>query len=338
MADPIKAKAFDLEELKKLNGYQSRWASRQIEVGLHQILNAEQKTKLPKVDGRADGILHYSNLSILYNQKRKLPFLAAYNIAAGNKETKRTSFQTDPRILDTIQLNDDFYKIIKGSDQDFEIGHMAANDEMAWGDEAQLQSYRTFFFPNSCPQVERLNAGLWRTLEQYFIKEAVEITNKNAHIFTGPVLNPTDPPYVYEPSIQLPLYFFKMVVFEYRGSLHSTGFIMSQEKRLKELKIIPTRKRTEMKMLEEQESPFMDYKHEDLFQVDIELIEDLSKLNLKWNQIKRIKIPGSIEKLEVISKVGSAGDTRGLTGNKSLNEKLSSTSQPTFQVQNFRWE
>jgi DNA/RNA endonuclease G (NUC1) len=46
--------------------------------------------------------------------------------------TKRTSFNADPRIDASLQLNQEFYNLRKNITE-FEIGHMAANHEMAWG-------------------------------------------------------------------------------------------------------------------------------------------------------------------------------------------------------------
>lgn len=304
------SEAFNLENLKEATGYKSRWAQKTILVDLEKIVPNDLTHLLPTVDGNNSGILNYNHLSVVYNSDRKLPFFSAYNIGPENLTVKRTSFKKDDRILHDIQLSKDFYDLIPNSDKDFEIGHMAAHDEMAWGEDAQLQAYRTFFFPNSCPQVKRLNAGLWRGLEQYFIKEAKEVTNKKAHIFTGPVLKANDPDYTYFPSFKLPLYFFKVVVFEYNGELKSTGFIMSQKTRLEELGLIDNAFTAHKLVDGEEDIPFMDYNHKEIFQVDITFINNLTGLNFRWSKVRPITVPDGSRKLDVIAKVTQTGDIK----------------------------
>ncbi|MBS1507710.1 MAG: DNA/RNA non-specific endonuclease [Bacteroidetes bacterium] len=333
----IKKIAFDKDELKKANGYQASWASKSAanKITLDTILNSKLKQALPKVEGNSAGVLKYSYLSVLYNTKRKMPFVSAYNIEGDNRNAKRGTFRPDPRVNDKDQLNKKFYDLIAGSEKDFEIGHMAAHDEMAWGDKAQLQSYRTFFYTNSCPQVKRLNAGLWRGLEQYFISEAEQVTNKKAHIFTGPVLANNDPEYVKDASFQLAKYFFKVVVFEFEKKLRSTAFVMSQLKRLRELKLIVEPTVEKFRALEA-EIPFMDFAHNDVFQVDVDLVEKVSGLNFTWSGVKKIKVENGMKKLDAVEKVGGTSDLKDIQGvSESLNTKAASS---RWEVKNFTWK
>ena len=129
----------------------------------------------------------------------------------------------NPRIDPSIQLNKDFYKLRKDITE-FEIGHMAANDAMAWGknaNDAQIKAYQTFHFPNSVPQAEKLNTGLWRSLESYIIKEAGTVKkNKRISVFTRPLLLPSDPGYIKDHSFQIPLLFYKVIIFMGSGKLY----------------------------------------------------------------------------------------------------------------------
>ncbi len=312
------------------NGYQAQWASSSYKVELLQILSEKQRALLPRVDGNTLGILNYSYLSVLYNSKRRMPFVTAYNITGDNQNADRATFRSDPRVVESLQLNDDFYDLIPKSDKDFEIGHMAAHDEMAWGNEAQLQAYRTFFFTNSCPQVKRLNAGLWRGLEQYFIREAKQLKNKKAHFFTGPVLSPHDPKYIDDPSVQIPLFFYKVVVFEFEARLCCTAFMMSQAKRVRELKLIEEKATEKFRPLDK-EMPFMDYNYGEVFQVDVSLVEKATNLTFSWPGVQAVKVPGGMEKLEAIGDVGSSSDLKKVIETKEL-ERLRKPA-----VKNFRW-
>src|SRR6478752_540063 len=109
---------------------------------------------------------YLSNWSVLYHSTRRVPFVSAYNIDGNKKKEgikRANKFRADPRIDPSIQLSQKgFYDLITGKTE-FEIGHMAANNEMAWGTNAQAQAYQTFHFPNSVPQAENLNTGIWKT-------------------------------------------------------------------------------------------------------------------------------------------------------------------------------
>ncbi|MER3497855.1 MAG: hypothetical protein C4308_04085 [Chitinophagaceae bacterium] len=157
------------------------------------------------------------------------------------KTRRANEFNPDPRVKENFQLNNSFYDLEKGFTE-FEIGHMASNDEMSWGeteDTTQLSAYESFHFPNSVPQAERLNSVLWRSLEQYIIKEGGSAVNKRISVFTGPVLNKKEPVYKNDKTFQVPLLFWKVIVFQWKDQIWSTGFIMSHEKRLRDdLKIL----------------------------------------------------------------------------------------------------
>src|SRR5690242_7257094 len=111
----IKTLAFSLEYLKKCKGYDAAYIKKDTKLSLGNILSASQKKLLPVVDGNKNRILHYTGLSILYNAKRKVPFVAAYNINGSDKQNNapRPAFQPDPRLKDGLQLDKDFYVLKK---------------------------------------------------------------------------------------------------------------------------------------------------------------------------------------------------------------------------------
>jgi endonuclease G len=240
MANDVLKQAFSLDTLLKCKGYISTFIDNRTSIGFETVLGS-RKSKLPKVLGNDHGVLCYSNLSVLYDKERKVPFFSAYNID-GSKKAKKISrandFRPDPHIDTDIQLTEpNFYDLDK-SRVEFEIGHMAANNEMAWGSDAQLQCYQTFHFPNSAPQAENLNTGIWKTPESYIIREAAsDESNKRISVFTGPLLLDSDPGYVKLPSFKIPLLFFKVIVFMSAKGLYSTAFMMSHEQKMIEQKM-----------------------------------------------------------------------------------------------------
>lgn len=307
---------FNLDVLKSSCGYIDNFIDGKTVISINKILNDQQKLLLPTVDGNNNKLLKYTMLSILYNRLRKVPFVSAYNIdgTLGKVTVSRKGldFREDPRVVKGEQLNHPFYDLIKnGTATEFEIGHMASHSEMSWGINKETQSYQTFHFTNSVPQVEKLNSGLWSKLESYVVDETNETDNKRISVFTGPMLKDDDPTYVMDRSFRLPLFFFKIIVFSYQGKLYSTAFVMSQLKRLKELKLIDTPVSGFEKgfLIEE---PFRDYNHRDVFQVNIDLIEKYTGLRFKWANVARITIPEDERKLKKISETGGKESVKSL--------------------------
>lgn len=304
---------FDIKILKAAKGYDATFINEKDQIGIANILSAAQKKSLPKVDGDADGILKYSMLSVLYHKKRKIPFVSAYNIDGTHKIAvpRPSSFKADDRITDNhVQLGYPFYDLVTDYTE-FEIGHMASHNELSWGKAGKLQAFQTFHFVNSVPQVERLNSGLWSKLESYVIKEAADTGNKRICVFTGPMMKDSDPTYIHDKTFQVPLFFFKLVVYAHNGKLYSTAFVMSQYKRAVELKLIPAKTKPDFKPRSlAKPEPFMDYNHKEVFQVNIELIESYTGYNFNWNNVARVKVAGDEHKLEEIAEEKSMERSR----------------------------
>lgn len=323
-ASSIKDTAFSAEHLKTCKGYDPKFINVSVNISA-SVLSEAQKKLLPVVDGNDKKILNYSNFSVWYNTKRKVPFCSMSNIDGSkkNENAKRANgFNVDPRVDAKFQLNNEFYDLEKNFTE-FEIGHMASNDEMSWGadnDAAQLSAYESFHFPNSVPQAERLNSGLWRSLEQYIIKEGGSAVNKRITVFTGPVLNKKDPKYKNDQSFQVPLLFWKIIVFEWKGQMWSTGFVMSHEKRLKELGILIYPPAIEREVAEP--GVFNDYKYKKVFQVNVSMVEKLTGLKFKWTKVKRVTIADDKNQLESIIDTTSAGDIEKMVRRKSTIKKV----------------
>jgi endonuclease G len=200
-------KAFAKAPLLVCKGYDPSFINNGANVTLSNILSATLRKSLPKVEGNTVGFLNYTDLTVLYDADRKVPFFSAYNIDGSQRSVKvsrANKFRADPRISADIQLSDRFYDL-RTDITEFEIGHMAANNEMAWGVDAQLKAYQTFHFPNSVPQAENLNTGIWKTLENYIIDESATIeSDKKICVFTGPLLLKTDPGYIKQPDFKIP--------------------------------------------------------------------------------------------------------------------------------------
>ncbi len=309
-APNLKDLAFAKEELLRCKGYAPKFIDERINLSLSKILSAEQKQLLPLVEGNRQGILHYTGFSVLYNSERKVPFVAAYNIDGADKadQAPRPAFRKDPRVLAELQLGKEFYDLRKDITE-FEIGHMASNNEMGRGENGRLKAYQTFHFTNSVPQAEKLNSGLWQGLESYIIREAASVTgNKRICVFTGPMLTPKDPPYVKLPSFRIPLLFFKVIVFLSPKGLYSTAFMMSHEKKLIEDKMFTVRRRRGL--APEEVGFFNDFTYKKVFQVNIPFVEANTGLKFSWTGVKKLEVPEGKKMLSVIKGIRDAAEAR----------------------------
>ena len=310
--------AFSSTFLQKCAGFDPYFIDKNVEIGLLDVLPDKLKKLLPEVEGNEDGVLHYSGMSVVYNTKRRVPFFAAYNIDGNDQPTsiRRPPFVRDPRIPASVQLGNDFYDL-RTDITEFEIGHMASNDEMGRGKDGKLKAYQTFFFTNSVPQAERLNSGLWRSLESYIIHEASTVSgNGRISVFTGPVLTTKDPKYVKDPSFRIPLLFFKVIVFPSNNKVYATAFIMSHEKRLREHKMFSP----EREGMRELKPPplFDDYPYRKVFQVNIPMLEELSGLRFQWNGVEHLTVPENRKLVQLIKGVSSAAEAKDAIRTRSL--------------------
>ncbi len=330
-------KAFAKQSLLACKGFDPLFIDNSSTINFESIIPETAKALLPKVEGNTKGILHYTNLSVLYNSKRKVPFVCAYNIDGSKKSStvkRANNFRADPRIDESLQLSQGFYDLITNITE-FEIGHMAANNEMAWGNEAQLQAYQTFHFPNSVPQAANLNTGIWKSLETYIIDEAATIkNNKRISVFTGPLLRNDDPGYVKDPGFKLPLLFYKVVVFPTPKGLYSTAFMMSHEQKLIEEKMFLKPPKSEMaEMITETTTPdFSDFIYKKVFQVNIKYLEKQTGLNFSWKAVKTIIVPNDknqVKKIKKISDAKQASDAEKLLRKGIAPEALSIESDLT---------
>lgn len=290
----------DKATLLSCKGYDPKFINNNNALSLSKVLPQRFKDELPEVEGAKDKILRYTSLSVLYNRSRMLPFVAAYNIDGSQKQglIKRTHFRRDPRIDAEAQLSHDFYDLEKGFTE-FEIGHMGANNELAWGPKSQTQAYQTFHFPNSVPQAENLNTGIWKSLESYIIKEASSAVNQKICVFTGPIQSDKDPYYINKRDFQVPLLFFKVIVFEHEKILYSTAFIMSHEEKLREDKLLVKTAARRGAAKAETAMAFQDFPYKKVYQVNVPEVEKLSGMSFSWKGVRAIKIADDKNEVKV---------------------------------------
>jgi len=162
---------------------------------------------------------------------------------------------------------------------------------------------------------KKLNTGIWKTLETYIIEEAATIPdNKRICVFTGPLLKNDDPAYRQDPDFQIPLLFYKVVVFPTVKGLFSTAFIMSHEQRMIDQQMFVERKKAFVRgIATKQVVPvFDDFKYRKVFQVNIKFLEAQTGLNFTWKGVKSIAVPNDKNQVKKIRKVKDAKEAADL--------------------------
>jgi DNA/RNA endonuclease G (NUC1) len=301
------------ETLLKCKGYDSKFIDGKTNIDYFKTLSKEQKDLLPIVEGVKNGALNYTNLTVCYNKERKGAFFSVYNIDGDkNKLGNRPTFRRDPRIADEIQIDEEsFYAL--GKERVFEVGHLCANNEMCWGTNARTQTLQSFFYTNSIPQTERLNVGLWRSLETYVINQTKSSSKINKiSVFTGPIFKSTDPVLEDFNNYKLPVLFFKVIVFEYKTKLYATAFIISHKKRITDLnvKVMKALAGREIEVM-----PFEDFEYKKVFQVGIDLLIKETGINFKWKNVIPVEVPENKNQIKKILEIDSADDAKAAIKN-----------------------
>ena len=230
------------------------------------------------------------------NRDRKLAILSACNIDGSfipqEPIPRKGDFSNAPDIEEEHQVGDDFYNKartkVKGKDVSIlDKGHLTKYEDVMWGDglteeELVTLARTTNFYPNAVPQHRRLNRGKWSRLELYILDTETEENQLKICMFTGPVLDKMDPVYVYpinDEQVQVPILFWKIIIYQKKGKLYALGFLMSHKTLLTSTKLV--REKTVRRKVAEDEVYFMDFKHSAPYQVKVEQIEELAVIKLR---------------------------------------------------------
>lgn len=224
-------------------------------------------------------------------KSRKLAFFAASNINGRSWKhiVRHGGFRKDTRLIPaSTQLGNELYHAIRSKGlrpNDFEQGHLASFEEVLWGrndQERKKAASDTFYFTNCVPQHKRLNAGLWRSLEQYVLKTQTIQHQLRVSVVTGPVLSPQDPWYIQRVNgkpVRIPCHFWKVIYYPSGKGLSAVGFMMSHRQLLKDEGTVrfdpPPALLTESAKTEDLFNTFL---HDAVYQVRVEFIQEVTNL------------------------------------------------------------
>ncbi|MEO8769967.1 MAG: DNA/RNA non-specific endonuclease [Ferruginibacter sp.] len=276
-------------------------------------IEGDLKNKIAPLLSGNGHVIDYAHHSVVLNKQRKLAFYSASNIDGKTwKAIDRSGdFVKDDKLVSPdFQLGKELYDAIKAKGtrpNDFEQGHLTSFQEVLWGKAAESKkaANETFFYTNCAPQHERVNSGLWRSLEQYVLKTETVKHGLKVNVITDPLLSDKDPYYIEKINgefIKIPCVFWKVIYYPNANGLNAVGFMMSHKQLLLQDGTVTFKKsdvKTEM-LTKDAEDFFMDYKYDSVYQVKVEFIQQ--ETGLKF-MLKNVNLPfQSEEKKDMLYK------------------------------------
>ncbi|MFB6678197.1 DNA/RNA non-specific endonuclease [Streptomyces sp. NPDC056390] len=170
-------------------------------------------------------VLPYTHFSVVFRPDRRLATATAVTIDGVKliDADRDDDWRFDPRLPDSQQAGNPVYK-----NNPLDRGHLVRRLDPVWGvgDEAETANEDTFHFTNAAPQMDIFNQGkeLWLGLENFLLDHAEQFDRKLS-VFTGPVLEDSDPPYR---GIKVPLRFWKVAAFMQDGELAASAYVLDQ--------------------------------------------------------------------------------------------------------------
>ena len=170
--------------------------------------------------GSIDEVLSNEGYFVGYSDIRENPLWACYRVFAvlnPVSHDRPSRFKVDTRTA--AQVSHDDY-----THSGYDRGHMAPNAaiDYCYGQDGQLE---TFYMSNVCPQTPTLNRGIWKKLEDTVRDWANAF--EEVWVFTGPVFD--DEVETLASGVEIPDFFYKIIVDEVNGSPRVISFIIPQE-------------------------------------------------------------------------------------------------------------
>ncbi|RUR03287.1 DNA/RNA non-specific endonuclease [Labedella endophytica] len=180
--------------------------------------------------------LPYVHFSVVLDPSRRLALATAVNIDGDRivDVGRSDDWHLDARVPEDQQTGPAVY-----ARNDLDRGHLVRRRDPVWGDgdEAEAANVDTFCYTNAAPQAAEFNQGkeLWVGLEDHVLAYA-EANDVRLSVFTGPVLDPSDPPYR---GTRIPRRFWKVAAWTSGGGpdaeralLRSAAFLLDQSPQL----------------------------------------------------------------------------------------------------------
>lgn len=169
------------------------------------------------IKGRTERVIRHKGYTVSYNSDWKIPNWVAYELTAeevAGEEPRANKFVPDPMVPKYESANTKDY-----TNSGYDRGHMAPAADMKWHPQAMRES---FYLSNVCPQNHNLNNGAWKYLEEM----VRDLASQKGRIFIvcGPIVN-NDHQTIGANNVTVPHAFFKVLLQENQGEIHTIGFI-----------------------------------------------------------------------------------------------------------------
>ena len=168
-------------------------------------------------DERSDRIITHKGFTLSYNYDWKIPNWVAYeltDIEVMGEVPRYDKFKPDPMVPQNVSATTNDYK-----HSGYDRGHLAPAADMKWDEQAMRES---FYLSNICPQNPNLNGGVWKDLEE----QVRDLASQKGSIFVacGPIVT-DDSTTIGENKVVVPQAFFKVLLQEEDGTIHTIGFV-----------------------------------------------------------------------------------------------------------------
>jgi len=169
-------------------------------------LNGYSQSNLPRVNNLDDQIIYHTSYTLSYNETHEQANWVRYMVTKTDLENsvakRKNNFKEDKSIKSgSAQLVD-----YKGSGYD--RGHLAPAATFV---DSQIEMDESFYMSNMTPQHPSFNRGIWKKLETYERKSAMD--RDTIYVICGPVL--TDNLKTIGPNrVSIPKLYFKILYTE----------------------------------------------------------------------------------------------------------------------------
>ncbi len=169
------------------------------------------------MDERSDRIITHKGFTLSYNYDWKIPNWVAYeltDVEVKGEVPRYDKFKPDPMVPQNLSATTNDYK-----HSGYDRGHLAPAADMKWDEQAMRES---FYLSNICPQNPNLNGGVWKDLEE----QVRDLASQKGSIFVacGPIVTDTSKT-IGENKVVVPQAFFKVLLQEEDGKIHTIGFV-----------------------------------------------------------------------------------------------------------------
>ena len=170
------------------------------------LLAQSSRFGVPACAGPERELASHSYFLVCYDSARKVPAWTAHEIAPH----RPPAYTARPRYFrqDTAARNSDY----RGSG--YSRGHLAPAEDLAWSDEAMRSTY---VLSNVTPQLQSVNAGVWRELE--IAVRTIANRSEATYVITGPIFASPEVETIGEGQVAVPTHTFKVVLTPEEGCL-----------------------------------------------------------------------------------------------------------------------